>query len=104
MKTITLIIGLCLLNISLGANNPSIKHEIEAKVKPNLAEFNFAADYENFVVVSFTVNDFHLEIIDIMGSNELLIKLITEELNKLNVDKIYPSDDIYNFKFIFTKQ
>ena len=104
MKTIAMIIGLCFLSISFGSNNPSIKNEMIEKVNPDLAGFEFEAVHENFVVVSFKVIQHHVEIIDIMGSSDVLIKALTEELINLKVDKLYPMDDIYNFKFIFIKQ
>lgn len=99
-----MMIGLCLYSLSFAANNPSIKNEMIEKVNPDLSEFQFESEHENFVVVSFKVNNKHVEIIDIMGSNDQLISLMIEELINLKVDKIYPMDDIYNFKFIFKEQ
>jgi hypothetical protein len=104
MKTILIAIGIMALNLSFGAHNPTIKTEIEEKVQPDLSQFSFNEDHENFIVVSFTVNDNHIEIIDLMGSSDELMKIMKTELNELTVDNIYPTDDIYNFKFIFTKQ
>lgn len=92
------------LNTSFGAHNPSIKREIENKIQPNLSAFSFNEDHENFIVVSFTVTDNHIEIIDLMGSSAELMNIMKEELNSLKVDNTYPVEDIYNFKFIFTKQ
>lgn len=104
MKTLTLILGLCLLSCSCVASNPSMKSEVMEKVQPDLTGFHFASEHENFVVVSLKVNERHLEIIDIMGSSEKLVELIRDEILNLKVDKIYPAGDTYNFKFIFKKQ
>jgi 2,4-dienoyl-CoA reductase-like NADH-dependent reductase (Old Yellow Enzyme family) len=104
MKTIIMIIGLLLVNESFAANNPSIKSEIEEKVQPDLTEFNFSTDHENFIVVSFKVSEYHIDILEIMGSSDYLIQTMIEELINLKVDKVYPEDDIYSFKFIFLKK
>jgi hypothetical protein len=104
MKTIMTTLGLLLMNISIASNTPSIKNEMIKKVHPDLTDFEFSAKYENFVVVSFKIDNQHLQILEIMGSNEGLIQLMKEELSVTILDKIYPVDDIYYFKFTFKKQ
>jgi len=103
MKTLVLIGALLLSHLSFSSNNPSLKHEIEEAIQPDLSQFEFDMYHENFVVVSFKISHEQLEIIEIMGSNEYLIQLMTEELSNLKMDNIYPVNDIHNFKFIFTK-
>lgn len=104
MKTITLILGIVLASAGLAGTNPSLKNEIIEKVHPDLSEFNFDVHHENFVVVSFKIIDFQIEILDIQGSDPHLINMITLELSRLNIDKEYSEGDIYNYKFIFTKR
>lgn len=99
-----LTLGLLILNVSIAGNTPSIKSEMIEKVQPDLTEFEFATEHENFVVVSFKIKNKHLEILEIMGSTQELIQLMQVELTSTFIDKIYPVDDIYYFKFIFTKQ
>ncbi|MCH2233344.1 MAG: hypothetical protein MK078_03740 [Crocinitomicaceae bacterium] len=104
MKTILMALGLMVLTIGNAANNPSIIKEIEEKVKPNLDEFNFNQEHMDFVVVSFKVESQQVQVVEIMGSSDELIQIIGKELDMLCLDKIYPEDDVYNFKFIFDKQ
>lgn len=104
MKTIMITLGLLLMNISIAGNTPAIKNEITKKVHPDLTEFEFSTEHENFVVVSFKISNQHFQILEIMGSNDDLIQLMKEELRVTLLDKIYPVDDVYYFKFIFKKQ
>lgn len=104
MKTVILILGMVLVNASFAGTNPSLKNEIIEKIHPDLTEFDFDEYHENFVVVSFTITDFQIQILEIQGSNPQLINMITNELVNLNMEKVYTEGDIYNYKFIFTKR
>lgn len=104
MKAVLISIGLMVLNVVNAANNPCIIKEIEEKVQPNLEDYTFNEEQEDFVVVSFKVENSQIQIIEAMGSSEELIQILTSELEELNLEKTYPADDIYSFKFIFNKQ
>ena len=80
MKTILMTLGILMINFAFSNNNPSINREIEKKVQPDLSQYNFDQENENFVIVRFTVNNQQVEIIDILGSNEELIEIMKDEL------------------------
>ena len=103
MKTLVLIGGLLLSHLSFSSNNPSLKHEIEASIQPDLSQFEFDMYHENFVVVQFEIKNYQIEILEIQGSSEALIEMVTEELNQINIGETYTEGDIYNYKFIFKK-
>ncbi|UKN00458.1 hypothetical protein K6119_12020 [Paracrocinitomix mangrovi] len=103
MKIAILTIGLALANISFAGLNPSLKKEITEKVQLDLSQFEFDTHHENFVVVSFSIENFQIEILEIQGTSEILINMMTLELNNLKIDRLYSQGNIYNYKFVFKK-
>lgn len=89
--------------ITFGSNNPSLKNAIVGQVQPDLTEIKLNEFHQDFVVVSFCVKDFQVQILDIQGSQKQLIKMISEELSEMYIQREYPDSDIYNYKFIFKK-
>lgn len=103
MKTLLLIGGLLLSQMSFSSNTPSLKHEIKKTIQPDLSQFEFDMYHENFVVVQFEIQNYQIEILEIQGSSKALIEMVTEELNQMNVGETYAEGVIYNYKFIFKK-
>lgn len=103
MKTLVCIVGLLLSHMSFSNSNPCLKNEIETSIHPDLSQFEFDMHHENFVVVQFEIRNFQIEILEIQGSSEELIEMITEELSQVTIDDTYTDGDSYSYKFIFKK-
>ena len=101
MRTTLIIVSILITNVALAAIYPSIKTEIEAKVHPDLSQYSFDDEHENFVVVSFTLTNEGIELIDIQGSSHELIGIMTDELTALNFDAKYTTQEIHYYKFVF---
>ena len=103
MKKFILMIGILVASTSFGATNPSLKNEIVENVNPDISKVKLNEPHQDFVVVSFSIKDFQINIIDIQGSQEELIQLITRELRDMFILREYSDTDVYNYKFTFKK-
>ena len=103
MKKFILMIGVLIATTSFAATDPSLKNEIVEKVNLDLSEVELDESHQDFVVVSFSIKDFQINIIDIQGTQEELIQLITSELRDMFILREYSDTDVYNYKFTFKK-
>ncbi|NOQ73111.1 MAG: hypothetical protein GQ574_13985 [Crocinitomix sp.] len=103
MKKFILIVTVLIASISFGSVNPSLKNEIVNNVNPNLSEIQLDEYHQDFVVVSFYVEDCQIHIIDIQGSQQELIDLISNELLEMYIQKEHSALDVFNYKFTFEK-
>ncbi|MFT4600420.1 MAG: hypothetical protein ACI857_000594 [Arenicella sp.] len=103
MKKLILIATVLIASISFGSVNPSLKSEIMGKVTANLNGIELDDAHQDFVVVSFYIKDSQVHIIDMQGSQEELIELISIELSEIYIQKEYSELDVFNYKFTFKK-
>ena len=101
MKKFILMVGFFTASISFAAVNPSLKSEIVNKVSPDLSTVELNEAHQDFVVVSFSIKDHQINIIDIQGSQEELIQIIKKELSDMFITKEYSDTDVFNYKFTF---
>ena len=103
MKKLILIVTVLMASISFAAGNPSLKNEIVNKMNPNLSEIELDEFHQDFVVVSFSIKDGKIHVLDMQGSKEELIQAVLNELSEMHILKAYSDSDIYNYKFTFKK-
>ena len=103
MKKLILMVGILVASISFAGENPSLKSKIVENVSLDLSTVELDETYQDFVVVSFSIKDFQIKIIEIQGSQEILIQMITSELLAMYIQKDYSETDVYNYKFTFKK-
>ena len=103
MKKLILIIGILAATASFGAKNPSLNGEIVANVNPDLSMIELDESHQDFVIVSFSIKDSQISIVDILGSQEELIQLIISELRDMHIEGTYSDTAVFNCKFIFKK-
>ena len=103
MKKFIIMIGLLAINLSFTAKNSSLKSEIMNKVSPDLSKVELDQFHQDFVVVSFSIKDNQIKIIEIQGSQEKLIRLIRNELREMSIQSDYSDTDILNYRFTFKK-
>ncbi|MFT4600423.1 MAG: hypothetical protein ACI857_000597 [Arenicella sp.] len=104
MKKLLVIVGILVTSITFGSGNPSLKNEIVKQIHPDLSGIELDRFHEDFVVVSFYVKDFQIHILEIQGSQDELIKMITAELADMDIKREYLDSDIYNYEFTFEKR
>ena len=103
MKKLILMIGILVASISLAGENPYLKNKITENVSVDLSTVDLDEFHQDFVVVSFSIKDFQIKIIEIQGSQEVLIQMITSELLAMYIQKVYSETDVFNYKFTFKK-
>ena len=104
MKKLILIVTLLMASISFAAGNPTLKKEIVNKMNPNLSEIQLDEYHQNFVVVSFYVKNGQIYILDVQGSQEVLIQEVLIELSEMDIQNEYSDSDVYNYKFTFVNK
>ena len=102
MKKLILIVAILAATTSFGAKNPSLS-EIVENATLDLSKIELNEYHQDFVIVSFSIKDHQISIIDILGSQEELIQLITSELRDLHIEREYSDTDVFYYKFIFKK-
>ncbi len=104
MKTMMMILGFVVTTSLMANGNRPIKEELEDKLTLDLHDYKFHDEYQDFVVVSFTVVNQKIQVQEIMGSDQWLINSVKSELSKMDLENIYPCEETYNFKFVFEKR
>lgn len=103
MKKLMFIVGILVANISLGADNPTLKNEISDKLTLDLSKIELVEDHQDFVVVSFYICNGKIEIAEIMGSQKQLVQKVKNKLSQLKVGQEYDGETLYLYKITFKK-
>jgi len=89
--------------INVLASSPSLSNEIHDKVSLDLSNIELDKYAEDYVFVSFKIQDGQIMINNIKGSQTELKKLIVKELVQMEIESEYDENKLYQYRFTFEK-
>lgn len=105
-KALTLIAFVVLgIGTSLAGEEPkSLFKEINRKIKLDFSSIQLNQKHTDYVVVKFKIVKNEIKVLQMNGSQEVLIELIEQELNEMIIKSKYEEDKTYRYKFTFQKE
>ena len=106
MKKVAVLIVLVFssMSFSFSGVNPELKKEITKKVIVDLSKVNLNDNNNDYVMVSFIIENEEIIITNIESSMNELTEIMKKELNQIRIDSEYEEGVTYKYRFTFTKK
>ena len=97
--------ALMTINSAKAITPPNLLEELENHVRTtDLGDCELNQDRQEFVNVEFKVVDGKIMILEIAGTNQSLLPVLTNKLNDVEIDAALCSEDSFLYKFTFEKR